>query len=195
MKQKIDKSYWDDRYQKNETGWDLNQVSPSLKSYFDQLKDTSISILIPGGGNSHEAEYLHYNGFANVCVVDISETPLKNLKKRTPQFPEENLVCADFFELDRTFDLIIEQTFFCALDPVLRKKYVTKMHSLLNENGKLVGLLFDAPLNTEHPPFGGNREEYKLLFKENFEFKTLENAYNSIAPRADKEVFINFIKK
>lgn len=32
-------------------------VAP-LKVYFDQLTNKDLKILIPGGGNSHEAEYL-----------------------------------------------------------------------------------------------------------------------------------------
>ena len=38
-----------------------------------------------------------------------------------------------------------------------------KVASLLNTNGKLVGLLFDAALNTDQPPFGGTKEEYASL--------------------------------
>jgi hypothetical protein len=46
----------------NETGWDLGQVSPPLKAYIDQLTDKNLRILIPGCGNSYEAEYLLEKG-------------------------------------------------------------------------------------------------------------------------------------
>jgi methyl halide transferase len=49
--------YWSERYEKSQTGWDVGNVSPALKDYFDQLTDKSISILIPGCGNAYEAEY------------------------------------------------------------------------------------------------------------------------------------------
>ena len=160
METPINKDFWDAKYSNNETGWDLNQVSPPIKSYFDQVTNKDLKILIPGGGNSHEAEYLFLNGFRNVTVIDISEAPLKNLKKRVPNFPDSQLLHQDFFQLNDTYDLIVEQTFFCALDPKLRPQYVHKMHDILKEKGKIVGLLFDAPLNTEHPPFGGNKKEY-----------------------------------
>lgn len=87
------------------------------------------------------------------------------------------------------FDLIIEQTFFCALEPSLRKKYASKIATLLNNNGKIAGLLFNFPLTEVGPPFGGLTEEYKKLFSNKFKIKTLEKAYNSIKPRADKELF------
>lgn len=195
METPINKEFWDNKYENNETGWDLNQVSPPIKAYFDQVTNKNLSILIPGGGNSHEAEYLFLLGFKNVTVIDISEEPLKNLKQRVPSFPDSQLLHQDFFTLDKSFDLVVEQTFFCAIDPKQRTHYVEKMHEILKPNGKIVGLMFDAPLNTEHPPFGGNKEEYISLFSEKFEIKNMNAAHNSIAPRLGKEVFVNFIKK
>ena len=89
----------------------------------------------------------------------------------------------------------MEQTFFCALDPVLRKKYVEKMADLLKENGKLAGLLFDFELTAEGPPFGGSSEEYLQLFTHYFTSKKLERCYNSIKPRSGRELFFIFEKK
>ena len=188
-------TYWNDKYISGETGWDIGHISTPLKEYIDQLSDKNFKILIPGGGNSYEAEYLFKNGFNNVFVVDISSIPLKNLAKRLPSFPNENLLHSDFFELEQTFDLILEQTFFCALDPSLREKYVQKMHKLLKPEGKLVGLLFNIPLNADKPPFGGNKEEYLSLFKEKFKIEILETAYNSIPQRSGNELFFKFLKK
>ena len=88
-----------------------------------------------------------------------------NLKKRDPQFPASHLIQGDFFDLEMQFDLILEQTFFCAIRKNLREKYVKKMNELLSNEGKLVGLLFDAPLYDDHPPFGGDRTEYENCFK------------------------------
>lgn len=185
----LDETYWDNRYKTNATGWDLGEISTPLKTYIDQLTDKSLKILIPGGGNSYEAEYLFNNGFKNVFVVDISETALQNIKARIPKFPKEQLLHLDFFELDNTFDLIIEQTFFCALHPNLRPKYVHKMQNLLNTEGKLVGLLFDVPLYKDHPPFGGSKAEYIALFDKYFKVLIMETAYNSHPARKDRELF------
>ncbi|WGF91517.1 methyltransferase domain-containing protein [Aequorivita marisscotiae] len=188
-------AFWNHKYLSGETGWDIGQVSTPIKEYIDQLSDKNLKILIPGGGNSYEAEYLFNNGFTNVFVVDISSIPLRNLAKRLPSFPKENLLHADFFDLEDSFDLILEQTFFCALQPVLREDYVTKMHQLLKPEGKLVGLLFNIPLNNDKPPFGGNKAEYKNLFSERFKIQIMETAYNSVMPRAGNELFINFKKR
>lgn len=185
---------WNERYENNDIGWDLGQVSPPLKVYFDQLENKDLKILIPGGGNSYEAEYLFKNGFENVFVVDLSEKALQNIHKRVPNFPLTNLILGDFFDLNDSFDLIIEQTFFCAIHPKLRPEYAKKMHQLLKSKGKLVGLLFDAPLYKNRPPFGGNKKEYRTYFKELFHFKIFEKSLNSVSSRKGRELFINLEK-
>jgi len=195
MNMKLDEQFWNTRYQTNDTGWDLAEVSTPLKEYFDQLTNKELSILIPGGGNSYEAEYLHKLGFKNVYVVDLSETALANIKERVPSFPSENLIHQNFFEVDLKFDLIIEQTFFCAINPSLRESYVEKTNSLLDLKGKIVGLLFDAPLNTDHPTYGGSKEEYLKLFSPVFNVEVMLCCFNSVESRKGRELFIKLSKQ
>lgn len=187
--------YWENRYRNGYTGWDMKTVSPPLKSYINQLKDKKIKILIPGAGNAYEAEYLYHQGFKNIYVADIAKTPLENLKKRLTEFPENQLLHTNFFEMKDSFDLIIEQTFFCALLPKQRPAYAKKMNQLLKANGKLVGLLFDFPLTQNGPPYGGDINEYQTYFKDLFEMKILEPCTNSYPKRQGKELFFKFLKK
>lgn len=195
----LNADFWNNKYQDEDIGWDIGKISTPLKTYIDQLTNKELHILIPGGGNSYEAEYLHKLGFKNVSVVDFSETALDNIKTRVSSFPKTHLIQADFFELHHlhqnlSFDLILEQTFFCAITPELRHNYVTHTHRLLKPNGKLVGVLFDAILNTDKPPFGGNYEEYLSLFKPFYSLAIFKKCYNSIPSRAGRELFINLEK-
>lgn len=194
-KNDLHKNYWENKYEEESTGWDIGSISTPLKNYFNQLDSKDLKILIPGAGNSYEAEYLFKEGFKNIDVMDIALQPLQNLKKRTPLFPEENLIQQDFFNATKKYDLIIEQTFFCALHPNTRSKYVKKMADLLEIEGKLVGLLFDFELTEKGPPFGGSLNEYLDLFSKYFTIKTLEKCYNSIKPRLGRELFFIFEKK
>jgi len=189
---KFNQDFWEDKYKQSNTHWDIGTASTPLKNYIDQLNNKNLNILIPGAGNAHEAEYLHRQGFKNVFVLDIAKQPLANFKKRVPSFSDDHLIQADFFEHHQLYDLIIEQTFFCALDPNLRPKYAEKMSQLLHSKGKLVGLLFEFELTNEGPPFGGSYLEYQNLFSKYFKIKTLELANNSIKPRAGKELFVIF---
>ncbi len=117
MIDKTEEQYWSQRYLDNSTGWDIGYASTPLVEYIDQRKDKNIRILIPGAGNAYEAEYLFQQGFSNVFVLDIAELPLKALKKRVPDFPIAQLLNEDFFEHEGTYDLILEQTFFCSFEP------------------------------------------------------------------------------
>lgn len=191
-KNNLDKAYWENRYYSNEIGWNIGYPSTPIKTYIDQLNDKTTSILIPGAGNSYEAEYLWKKGFKNTHVLDFAKQPLDNFKERVQEFPDDQLLNVDFFDLNKTFDLIIEQTFFCALNPELREDYVIKMHQSLKPNGKLVGLLFNFPLSETGPPFGGSILEYKTLFSNYFDLKVLKPSINSIKPREGKELFFIF---
>ena len=191
-------NYWTERYLHKNTGWDIGYPSTPLKKYIDQLNNKDLKILIPGAGNAYEAEYLFVNGFKNVFVLDISPLPLGALKKRVPNFPEDQLLQVDFFQYEGAFDLIIEQTFFCSFEPSEenRKRYAQKMHELLKPLGKLVGLWFDHPLTAAAKrPFGGTLQEYESYFKPYFETNVFERCKNSIKPRMGNELFGIFVKK
>ena len=191
----LDKEFWDNRYKSEQTGWDIGYPSTPIKAFFDGFNNKSVSILIPGCGRSYEAEYLFSIGFKNIHVLDISPTALNEFSERSTNFPENQLIEGDFFNHSGKYDIILEQTFFCAIDPDLRPSYVEHCHSLLNDAGQIVGLLFSEELNNDKPPFGGSEEEYVSLFSSRFYIKTMEIAKNSIPQRAGREFFITFQKK
>ena len=185
--------FWSKRYQNAQTGWNIGYPSTPLKTYIDQLENKHIKVLIPGAGNAYEAEYLFQQGFTNVFVLDIADAPLRAFQKRVPDFPSSQLIQGNFFEHAGQYDLIIEQTFFCSFPPTTenRQSYGQKMATLVNPNGKLVGLWFDIPLtgDLEKRPFGGTKEEYLSYLTPYFEVHTFEPAHNSIPPRKGTELF------
>lgn len=194
-KLKLDDQFWNERWVNQDTSWDIGYPSPAIVAFADRISNKSALILIPGCGNAYEAEYLHQAGFTNVFVVDYAAEALRQFSQRVPTFPKDHLIQSDFFAIEiGPFDYIIEQTFFCAIDPELRQKYVSKMHSLLKENGILAGLLFNDPLNEDKPPFGGNETEYRTLFGPSFTLRKLEPCLNSIGPRAGRELWFEFQK-
>lgn len=192
----LNDAFWNERWLTNETQWDIGYPAPAIVEFVNTLPDKSIRILIPGCGNAYEAEYLHENGFVNVFVVDYAGEALRRFAQRVPSFPKNHLLESDFFLLDAgKFDLIIEQTFFCAIDPSLRKKYEEKMHAILNEKGVLAGLLFTSVPNEEGPPFPGSESEYKSLFGTRFTIRKMEHCRNSIKPREGRELWIELERK
>jgi SAM-dependent methyltransferase len=185
----LDDQYWTGRYKEQQTGWDIGYPSTPLKEYIDELSDKSLKILIPGCGNAYEADYLIQQGFKDVTLVDISEELVNNLKAKFSGKPVK-IIHEDFFLHSGKYDLILEQTFFCALHPSQRVDYAIKMKDLLKPGGKLVGLLFNKEFEGG-PPFGGSKEEYRKLFSKYFAEVKIESCYNSIPPRKDSEVFFS----
>jgi len=185
---KLDAEYWNNRYLDKTHRWDIGYPSPAITNYFDNIEDKTASILIPGCGSAYEGEYLHKKGFTNVTLLDISEETKKLFLARVPDFNDFKV--EEFFNLEGQFDYIIEQTFFCALNPNLRGKYASKMQTLLAPKGKLVGLMFEAELYQDHPPFGGNKLEYLPIFKPYFSSINMNLTSDSIEERMGRELFI-----
>jgi thiopurine S-methyltransferase len=186
-------AYWQQRYTEGRHGWDIGHPTDPLRAYLDQVEDRSLRILIPGAGNAYEAEYAWKQGFRRVYVLDIAAQPLADLAERVPDFPPDHLLHENFFAHRGTYDLMLEQTFFCSFPPTPenRTAYFRQAYQLLRPGGKLVGLFF-ATEDVGRPgerPFGGTREEYLRYLNPYFDVRTLERAHNSIKPRLGRELF------
>lgn len=192
---KLNREFWNERWRNEQTGWDIGYPSPPIEEYIRQYGDKNAKVLIPGCGNAYEAEFLLNEGFTDITILDISDWATEVLKERFKNHPEIKVVCEDFFTHQGKYDLIIEQTFFCAIPPEMRNDYVRKSWELLHENGKIIGVLFARVFEKQGPPFGGTAEEYEERFRKHFETVKLEKCYNSIAPRRGNEIFINMKKK
>ncbi len=188
----LNESFWTQRWENGETGWDIGYASPALIAYAEENIPKDATILIPGAGNAYEAIWLFENGWEKVYVLDISHIPLGKILERFPQFPTNQLIHSNFFKHAGKYDFILEQTFFCALLPTFRPDYVVQMTQLLKKGGKLAGLLFNFPLTIQGPPFGGSEDEYRIRFAPYFEILNLEPCKSSIKPRAGKELFFEF---
>jgi SAM-dependent methyltransferase len=195
----LDSHYWEKRYQNNQTGWDAKAITTPVKRIIDEYindNQLDISILVPGCGYGYEAKYLLDNGFINVTIIDYSPTAIYGFKQliNKPLLSSWNVIIDNFFNLEGQFDLIIEQTFFCALDRNLRNAYAEKMSDLLKPEGKLRGLLFNKEFEANTPPFGGTFYEYNSLFCKYFTTIDLKPCFDSIPPRLGNEFEINIFK-
>jgi hypothetical protein len=189
----LDKDYWDSQYKNETIGWDIGYISPPLKEIIDQIIDKNAKILIPGAGNAYEATYLLEQGFTNVHVIDIAPEVIHRLANTFGDNKNIRLFSGNFFDHEGEYDYILEQTFFCALPPQMRPKYLWKMFHLLAPQGILTGVLFNR-LFESGPPFGGSTEEYQSLFTGAFEIEQMSLCSNSIAPRARQEVLLRLKK-
>ncbi len=180
--------YWSDLYRSHQTKWDIGHASTPLTEYIDQLENKNKKILIPGCGFAYEAEYLLSKGFSDITLLDISSDLVRMLQEKFRGKPVR-IIREDFFTHHEQYDLILEQTFFCALPPARRKEYVDRMYDLLVPGATLAGVFFNREFE-DGPPFGSNRDTYQELFELKLFIKTMELCHNSIEPRKGTELFV-----
>ncbi len=189
MASKVSKrDFWEERYLTNNIPWDIGQAAPAFVKYFRcrgllQQTPTTLKIAVLGCGGGHDAFYLAKlkEGEVNeprvqVYGFDFSEAAIKlcNEVKEKKNLKNINFYHVDFFYLIKEknwgayFDLIVEHTSLCAIDPLCRKEYADLIKYLLKPNGKLIGLFFIRPIELGGPPFGSTQEEIRELFKNDF---------------------------
>jgi methyl halide transferase len=190
----LNDQYWNNRYLQMDTGWDLKAVSPPLKRYFDQPSQPLGRVFIPGCGQAHEAEYLLELGVKQVVLLDFAPALVQQLRQKFGDTAVD-VQEGDIFEHSGTYDTIVEQTLFCAIDPVRRMEYVMKMADLLHTNGVWIGLLFNRHFDKVGPPFGGTKEEYENLMKNHFHILYMKESADSAQPRLGTELFFIAKKK
>ena len=190
----LNQDFWNKRWENQQTGWDIGYASPAIVEYMKHYPNKDAAILIPGCGNAYEAESMLEMGFTHITLMDIADIAVERLIEKFRFTDRIQVLCEDFFQHQGTYDLIVEQTFFCAHLPERREELAQKAASLLNDNGKMIGLLFNREFEKQGPPFGGRREDYIPLFETYFSKVHMEECYNSIPPRAGAELFIQLWK-
>lgn len=192
---------WNERYKSGDTPWDLSTPTPEFLRLLDaNLLPPKGKVLIPGGGRGHDARLFaerHYE-------VDLVDFAPKALEAALIEAAEAKLTVfayrRDFFDLPGTsyhqenYDLFLEYTFFCAIDPALRPKYVTTAAQLLKPGGTFVGLFFPTSIDKPGPPFQVSQEEVQKLFAPYFEVR-FEKPAQSVGPRAGREFLGIFRRK
>ena len=163
--------------------------SDPLKSENKQFRK---KVLVPGCGRGYDVLLFSSYGF-DAYGLDASPTAIQEARKlhadqaKDQRYPaqhvqlgrgEAKFIVADFFSnnfltethgtspSDRTFDLIYDYTFLCALPPSFRPKWANRMSQLLSPTGRLICM--EYPLGkdpkTGGPPHGLEHELYEQLF-------------------------------
>ncbi len=189
---------WEERYLQGDIPWDLATPTPEfVRLAKEPWFPKKGKALVPGGGRGHDAIWLASLGL-EVDLVDFAPSALNaalELAKKNPI----HVYRRNFFDLPETsyhqeaYDLLLEYTFFCAIDPKLREKYVKTVHALLKPGGIAICLFFPLVSEKAGPPFLVSREEVKKLFTPFFDCRW-EEPQISVKPRAGREFLGIFTK-
>ena len=187
--------YWEKSYKSGEMGWDIGEPTPVFNSWIQTQKE-SLSICILGAGNGWDALHFAEKGH-KVTAVDFAESAVLNMNVAAAKRGLKlNILHMDIFNLDEiftnTFDIVLEYTCFCAIDPDQRDVYISLVNHILNPSGKFVGLLFptDKNFDSDGPPFGVDIDTTLNLFSKYFTVIEKEIPSNSIKRRKGREIFV-----
>ena len=193
--------FWDDLYKNNKDKWNLNSVTPAFIDWEkENHNDKNINVCVPGCGKGSDALYFASSGY-NVYAIDFSKNAIKYLRKKSQSLNINiNIIQADFFNMEENylhyFDLIIEYTFYCAIEPSKRNEYVEICNKILKNKGKFVGIFLPLNKTTDtNPPFKVSTDEIIKSFSKDFSLIQQYYPLNSINKRKDNEILIEFEKK
>ena len=189
---------WEHHYETDDLRWDLGEVAPPFVHLWEERKISQCKAIIPGCGRGHEAIFLAERGF-QITAVDYTQGAVGLLEKA---LLKENLsgevLRQDFFELDSyyndKFDLMLENTFFCAINPSMRQKYVVTAGRILKSGALLVGLFYETD-KEGGPPFNTRKRDIEEHFSERFAIEVLSKTLHSAEQRQGKEWLAIFKKK
>ncbi|MGZ3713294.1 MAG: methyltransferase domain-containing protein [Bdellovibrionota bacterium] len=197
----LSESAWNQRYADGNTPWDLAGPTPEFQRLTEEKIFPQKGVaLVPGGGQGHDAVLLAKSGL-EVDLVDFAPLAItRALELAHKESVRIYTYRQDFFALPSLpfhrgrYDLMLEYTFFCAIDPGLRARYVETAAALIKPGGLLVGLFFPLSSKEEGPPFVVKREEVEELFRPYFDLK-IETPQRSIKPRDGREFLGIFTRK
>lgn len=167
-------SFWTEKYLDPQTqpGWDLKGPHPALEHILPQIKISKTRILVLGCGRGHDCAYLAQKGHL-VTGIDFSEAAIKDAQELYGNIPGLKFVKVDAFHLPEKFrsqyDLVLEHTFYCAVEPSRRNEVLRVWKECLTEGGFLLGIFFILD-SIEMPPFGSTEWELRERLKSSFQF-------------------------
>lgn len=175
-----DASYWSARYREGETAWDLGGPCPVLVALLDTPHAPPKGrVAFPGCGRGHDVAHWRargYDAFGFDFAVRSDDPPIEPL---------------DIFELGarhpRKFDVVVEYTCYCAIDPARRAEYAASLRAALRPGGTLVALLFPVEVRPGGPPFGIDEAEITDVLGAGLELVHLETPATSVRPRLGRE--------
>eukprot|EP00904_Undaria_pinnatifida_P005885 jgi/Undpi1/2426/HiC_scaffold_13.g05807.m1 len=161
--------------------WDTGTVSPALQKLLDEGVLPKGRSLVPGCGRGYDAIAFGKSGYDSIGL-DLSPSGVVQAKALLAEQTEQlhgkvEFRCGDFFKFsdkeEGKFDVILDYTFLCALDPSIRNDWADHMVSLLSPGGELVILIYPIveeiavvlPEVEDRTPFPVSEEMVSDLFE------------------------------
>lgn len=165
---------WAQRYATRDTPWDLGDAHPEIVARIAAglvpASASSARAWVPGCGRGHDALALARAGW-RVSAMDFADATQGDLNLRLAEFGGRFLL-GDVLEsaLEERFDLVLDHTFFCALDPRLRARWGAAIGRSLAPAGRVCALVFPVgkPASEGGPPYGCSTQDLQAALGPEF---------------------------
>lgn len=199
----MDLNFWNDRWQKGETGFHQSVLNPYLAYCYGEKgpgvdRRSSLKVFVPLCGKSQDMQWLSQNGYdvigvecSPIAVKDFFEnsetsfetTESDNYIKYTARAElsgkaKLEILQGDFFALSvddvEGVTDVFDRASLIALPEAMRKSYAEKMVELLNPGARILLITMTYPQHEmDGPPFSVSEEEVHDLYDENFKIEKL----------------------
>lgn len=190
-----DPAYWEEAYRRGDDGWELGAPAPPLVRAVGGLATGSHAVVL-GCGRGHEARLVARAGWRRVTAVDFAPTALAEARRLSAGDDAAGCIAwrdQDVFTLGRTdpgvFDLAVEHTCFCAIDPARRTEWVDAVCGALEPGGVFLALFY-AHGRPGGPPFATSRAEVEGLVRGPFDVQQIEVPPDSVERRRGEEILV-----
>ncbi|KAJ0969355.1 hypothetical protein J5N97_022232 [Dioscorea zingiberensis] len=175
---------WEKCWEEGLTPWDLGQPTPIFTHLLQTGNLPKGRVFIPGCGSGYDVVAIA-GPERHVVGLDISYTAMKRAEELSSSSPNASyctFLAADFFtyQPSELFDLIIDYTFFCAIDPTMRAAWAKKIGDILKPDGELLTLMFPIGDEAGGPPYSVSVPEYEKVLNP-IGFKVIQVVDNELA--------------
>lgn len=191
----MDKSFWQQKWDKNEIGFHESAANPLLVNHFKSLGlNSGQRIFLPLCGKTLDIAWLLSQGcnVAGAELVEVATQQLFEELKVTPtitqlgeikRYSAQNLdlFVGDIFKLTQdtlgTVDAIYDRAALVALPKEMRLNYSAHLRAITkNAPQLLIALEYDQSL-VDGPPFSVTADEVRLHYEKNYSMKELERQF------------------
>jgi methyl halide transferase len=185
-----DPGFWESYYRAGRPPWQLDVPCPPVLGALDASPDTwGRDAVVVGCGLGFEGAALSARGF-DVLGLDLSAYAVARARARYRDATRLRYRVASVLsppqDLHQRFDLALEQTCFCAIDPPDRPLYVDGVAAMLRPGGRLLAAFYMLT-GEQRPPHPSDPDDLRALFGARFEILQLGPTIDSAPSRAGRE--------
>ncbi len=189
---------WKQCYTERRTPWDLGEAHPELVARLaTEWNGRSGRAYVPGCGRGHDALALARAGWTVTAVdfVDVPDGPRSELGAYGGEFVVANALTHR--PPGASFDLVLEHTFFCALELRDRFAWGRMVDAVLAPWGRVWIIVWpaDKPIEKGGPPFGFGVEDVTTALGPKFRLVRDESETRPVSARTWKGRWIEFARR